>query len=212
MATIENWLELLKLRNDALDGINYNSQQEKYVLILASRITELCLDAVILLSKSRVSSVPIVLRTALESYADLCGCVKDSSYPEKMTKSMFWQLHELCKGIDAEKADYYKSIGKYHPVNKRFSQAGLSSIFNGYYKALSFHSHGNLSALMDMHSEEHAAVLGTTSNDDMITEYFNHAVNLFALVLKDTFNHFDLEPVGVEKVQSILNEINGQLE
>ena len=209
MATVNDWVTLLKLRNDTLNGINYEDQQQKYVLLLATRITELCLDVVTLLNNNSAASAPIILRTALESYADLVGCIQRTEYPEIMTKSFYWQLHEVLKYQDREKSDYYKERGQYFPVNKRFSSSGLNELFNGYYKALSLHSHGNLSALVEFNTNDEGSILNTVNNDVKLLNYFDQTVHLFALVLKSVFDFFHLNPEGSKYIQEILDEING---
>lgn len=208
MSTVENWVSLLKLRESEFDGLEYSTLQEKYVLLLATRISELCLDAVLLLNQNRISSAPIILRTALESYADLCSCIVDSTHCEEMTKSLYWQLHEVSNGVDKKRSEYYKSIGKFLPVSKRFSKAGLSGLFNGYYKALSLHSHGNLSSLIEFHSEDNNAYLGTISEDGKTIQFFEQATNLLALCLRDTWKFFSVSEQGVLQAQRIIDEIN----
>ncbi|CAH7402554.1 conserved hypothetical protein [Vibrio chagasii] len=210
MTNVEMWTELQKLREDRLNGISYCNSQQKYVLFLASRITELCLDVAVLLESGRIASAPIIIRTALESYADLASCIKDATYPEKITKSLYWQLFEISKGTDSKKVEYYKTKGKYLPVNKRFNAAGLGEIFNGYYKVLSLHSHGNLSSLIEFHSEDSAVILGTVSDDQRVVVYFEHVVNLYALVLKDTFTYFGLDQDSIKKVESVLEQLNSK--
>ena len=208
MNTVENWVSLLKLRESEFDGLEYSTIQEKYVLLLATRISELCLDAVLLLNQNRISSVPVILRTALESYADLKLIIEDSSYYEEMRKLLYWQLHEVSKGIDAEKSEHYKSIGKYLSVNRRFSKAGLSDLFNGYYKALSLHCHGNLSALIEFHSEDNNVYLGTVAEDGKSVVFFDQATNLLALCLRDTWKFFKKSDHAIQHAQKIIDQIN----
>lgn len=208
MSTIESWVTLLKLRESEFDGLEYSTLQQKYVLLIATRISELCLDAVLLLNQNRISSSPVILRTALESYADLSSCIKDPEHCHEMTKSFYWQLHEVSKGGDSESSDHYKSIGKYLPVNKRFSKAGLSDLFNGYYKVLSLHSHGNLSSLIEFHSEDNNAYLGTIAEDEKTILLFEQATNLMALCLRDTWEFFKISEHGIQQAQRIIDQIN----
>jgi hypothetical protein len=208
MSTVENWVSLLKLKESEFDGLEYSTLQEKYIFLLAARISELCLDAVLLLNQKRISSVPVILRTAMESYADLSSCIEDSNYCEEMTKSLYWQLHEVSKGVDTERSEYYKSIGKFLPVSKRFSKAGLSELFNGYYKVLSLHSHGNLLPLIEFHSEDSNVYLGTIAVDDKTILFFEHATNLLALCLSDTWRFFKVSEHGIQQAQRIISQIN----
>ncbi|CAK2117740.1 DUF5677 domain-containing protein [Vibrio crassostreae] len=208
MDIIDNWVTLLKLRESEFDGIEYSTLQEKYILLLATRVSELCLDTVLLLNQKRISSAPIILRTALESYADLLSCIKDPTHYKEMTESLYWQLHEVSKNYDLEKSNHYKSLGKYSPVNKRFKKAELSELFNGYYKALSLHSHGNLSALIEFHSTDNETYMGTMADDEKIIMYFEQATNLLALSLKDTLSFFDKSKHAIDYAQKTMEQIN----
>ena len=82
--TVDDWIGLLKFRDEKFKSLSHSNLQEKYILALSIRVTELCLDAVILLNNHRMTSVPIVLRSALESYADLQCCIKDTNHPDAM--------------------------------------------------------------------------------------------------------------------------------
>ncbi|MDP2560878.1 DUF5677 domain-containing protein [Psychrobium sp. 1_MG-2023] len=208
MASVEDWVGLLKIREDKLPKIKYETVQQKYVLFLASRVSELCLDAVILLNNQRVSGVPVILRTALESYADFLACIKESEHTKEMTDSLYWQLHELHKETDKEKSNYYKNKGEYSSVKKRFNKAGLQDLFNGYYKALSLHSHGNLSALIEFHSKDNSVYLGSLSDDEKLLMFFDQAINFLALILKDTFEFFKLPKSDLLEPQRVLDSIN----
>ena len=208
MSTVEDWVSLLKLRKSELDGLEYSTLQEKYILLLATRISELCLDAVLLLNQNRTSSVPVILRTALESYADLSSCIKDPDHCDEMTKLLYWQLHEVVKGVDKKRSEHYKSIGKFLSVNKRFSKAGLSELFNGYYKALSLHCHGNLSSLIEFHSKDNNAYLGTIADADKTILFFDQATSLLALCLRDTWQFFKVSENGIKQAQRIIDKIN----
>lgn len=208
MSTVDNWVSLLKLRESEFDGLEYSTLQEKYILLLATRISELCLDAVLLLNQNRISSAPVILRTALESYADMISCIEDSTHCEEMTQSLYWQLHEISKGVDKERSEYYKSIGKFLSVKKRFTNAGLSDLFNGYYKELSLHSHGNLSSLIEFYSKDNNAYFGTIAEDEKTILFFEQAVNLLALCLRDTWKFFNVSEQGIQHAQGIIDQIN----
>ncbi|QFI37933.1 hypothetical protein FR932_08755 [Moritella marina ATCC 15381] len=66
------------------------------------RVSELCQDALLLLENDRVASVPILLRSALESYVDLMCLINNADYVEEMNKS--FDFHK--KKFKGEKVNF----------------------------------------------------------------------------------------------------------
>lgn len=94
----KTWKELVHIKDTALKSLSYNNQQQKFALLLVVRVTELCEDVMNLIEINRFASVPIILRSALESYIDLklvtnsgnhCSVMRDSfnNYFSKKTGS-----------------------------------------------------------------------------------------------------------------------------
>ncbi|WP_392340401.1 DUF5677 domain-containing protein [Moritella marina] len=70
--------------------------------LLMTRVSELCQDALLLLDNDRVASVPILLRSALESYVDLICLINNADYVEEMNKS--FDFHK--KKFKGEKVNF----------------------------------------------------------------------------------------------------------
>ncbi|MEZ9233982.1 DUF5677 domain-containing protein [Shewanella sp. 10N.286.52.A9] len=208
--TVDDWVGLLKFRNEKFKSIKHNNLQEKYILALSIRVSELCLDAVILLNNRRISSVPVILRSALESYVDLQCCIRDVNHPSFMTKAQHWRLYELHKHINSGAAEEYKKLGKKLSVWERFKKAELVELYNAYYSYLSMHSHGNVGALAE-NSDGEKVILGSAYDDEKSLQYFDQAINLVALSIKDVlvFYHFDSD--SIEYPAKIIDKINKKL-
>lgn len=208
--TVDDWIGLLKFRDEKFKSLSHSNLQEKYILALSIRVTELCLDAVILLNNHRMTSVPIVLRSALESYADLQCCIKDTNHPDAMTKAQYWRLYELHKHVKSDTAEEHKKRGKKLSVWERFNKSELVELYNGYYSVLSMYSHGNVGALVE-NSVGEQVLLGSAFNDEKSLQYFEQAINLVALSIKDTLVFYNFDFASVEYPTKIIDKINKAL-
>ena len=208
--SVDDWVGLLKFRDEKFKSLSHSNLQEKYILALSIRVTELCLDAVILLNNRRMSSVPIVLRSALESYADLQCCIRDVKHPDAMTKAQYWRLYELHKHVKSDTAEEYKKRGKKLSVWERFKKSELVELYNGYYSVLSMYSHGNVGALVES-SDGEQVLLGSTYDDEKSLQYFDQAINLVALSIKDTLVFYNFDSASLEYPTKIIDKINKAL-
>ncbi len=82
-----HWKELEIIRLKAFSKIHHKSLEEKYVVVLMTRVTELCQDAFELIELKRNASIPIILRSAVESYIDLRCVLKDKKHIYEMNNS-----------------------------------------------------------------------------------------------------------------------------
>jgi len=138
------WNELDKLRYSALSQVTHETLSEKYVLLLATRVTELCQDAYNLASSGRVASAPIILRSALESYIDLVCVTKDEAHIDEMNRS-FEKFKDEQEG--RENKIRLKTIWR------KFKIAGEKDAYNGLYAHLCRSSHGNIDSLVRDHAD-----------------------------------------------------------
>jgi len=205
--TVDDWVGLLKFRDEKFMSLSHSNLQEKYILALSLRVSELCLDAVILLNNRRMTSVPVVLRSALESYADLQCCIIDASHPDAMTKAQYWRLYELHKHINSDTAEEHKKLGKKLSVWDRFKKSELVELYNGYYSALSMHSHGNVGALVENAVGEQI-LLGSAYDDEKSLQYFDQAINLVALSIRDALVFYRFDSSSLDYPNNIIDKIN----
>ncbi|HDM8130192.1 TPA: hypothetical protein P0E14_005048 [Vibrio harveyi] len=208
---VDDWVGLLQFRDEKFALLVHDNLQEKYIIALAIRVTELCLDAVVLLINHRISSVPIVLRSALETFADLQCCIKDKSHPEAMTKAQYQRLYDLQKHIESDKAEEYKKLGKKLSVWDRFKKADLVELYNGYYSILSMYAHGNVGALIESNSKDSQILLGSAYDDEKLLQFFEQAINLAALSIRDGLEFFGVDKATLEYPQKILDKLNKAL-
>ena len=208
---VDDWVGLLQFRDEKFASLVHDNLQEKYIIALAIRVTELCLDAVVLLKNHRISSVPIVLRSALETFADLQCCIKDKSHPEAMTKAQYQRLYELQKHIESDKAEEYKKLGKKLSVWDRFKKADLVELYNGYYSILSMYAHGNVGALIESNSKGSQVLLGSAYDDEKLLQFFEQAINLAALSIRDSLEFLGVDKATLEYPQKIIDKLNKAL-
>jgi hypothetical protein len=208
--TIKNdWVELLKIREKALSTIVHQTLEEKYVLLLSVRATELCIDAISLLEKDRIAGVPIILRSAIETYINLINVTQDSSHIDTMQLSFNHEMGKFLKTINPTEATQYKIKGKKGPfISELFKNAGESKAYEMQYAYLCWHSHANIGALVPSHSIDGKILLGTTQDPDFIKLNTLMIVTLFALTLKETLNQFKPDPEVIQSIEAIIQRID----
>lgn len=208
---VDDWVGLLKFRDEKFKPLSHSNLQEKYILALGVRVTELCLDAVTLLNNCRTSAVPVVLRSALESYVDLKCCVNDISHPEAMTKAQYWRFYEFYKNVGSASAEVYKKRGKKLSVWERFKKSELVELYNGYYSVLSMHSHGNVGALVESGSKNEMVSLGSVYDAEKSLQYFDQALVLVALAIEDVLVFYNFDSESINYPRKIIDKINKAL-
>jgi hypothetical protein len=169
------WDDLNTIRLEAFSKIFHENKQEKYVALLMTRVSELCQDSLLLLKENRIASAPIVLRSALESYADLMCVINEISYIDEMNKS--FDFHKI--KIKGEKVNFRELMS----ISKKFELAGEVDIYNGFYAHLCRNSHGNLEMLINFHSVGELISIGHKPNIDEIKRLENQSIALAATAL-----------------------------
>jgi phage host-nuclease inhibitor protein Gam len=188
---IEQYRQLVK---DALGSsqsdlayIRFKKEDPQHlaVAVIYATIIESGVECALLFQRSVATSGPAVLRSILESYADLCATIKDGTYVERMIVTF---LHEkrrlltdmlqspgnpfhadLARSIDVRKElDVLNSdIKAYAERNKhRLSQrarlecAELPELIGSVYWQLCLESHNNISSLEARHIVENGEDFG----------------------------------------------------
>ncbi|MGI2221577.1 hypothetical protein, partial [Shewanella oncorhynchi] len=135
---------------------------------------------------------------------------KDTNHPDAMTKAQYWRLYELHKHVKSDTAEEHKKRGKKLSVWERFNKSKLVELYNGYYSVLSMYSHGNVGALVE-NSVGEQVLLGSAFNDEKSLQYFDQAINLVALSIKDTLVFYNFDFASVEYPTKIIDKINKAL-
>jgi hypothetical protein len=127
-----------------------------------------------------VTCVGGMVRSSLESYADLCALIKDENYVLRMTATFFSERRRLARNMRASQGSnpHHETLAKTIDANKeftemtarlsemrdmgirplrndeRFAAAGLQHIYESLYFSLSLDAHNNITALQDRHFGE----------------------------------------------------------
>jgi hypothetical protein len=170
-----------------------NAQQLATAVIYAT-ILELADDCSVLLHQARSTAVHGILRSLLESYADLCAVIADERYIERMAATLVDQklkllgnmrrtpdnpFHaDLAEQINVEadiqpftaELSAYRERG-YAPLGQyqRFEAAGKQDLYESFYWQLCLHGHNNIAILEQRHirrlDEHRFAVVAFEPND-----------------------------------------------
>jgi hypothetical protein len=172
----DSWKKLNHLRVKALSSVTHETQQQKYALLLAVRITELCQDSCELIKNNRLSSVPIIMRSALESYIDLKCIINDASHIKQMNESF----------------DNFKNkITTKGKISQKFKSAGEEETYTGLYRYLCRSAHGNIESLVRDHTIDGTISIGQNPPPQLARQYINQTIALAATAMIEALSSVD---------------------
>lgn len=184
---------------------NKKYQQHLYLVSLYGRIIELSHSCSILMKEKVISGVPVLLRTVLEAFADFKCLSEDDKYVNFMSAS---HIKEWLRVLEEAKKNTNPYLGKiakessleemyehhktemeelrkngYNSLNhyERFDKAGMEQEYRSMYNSLCSHSHNNIRALYDRHTQ-------ITGNDFTVVFYKepeDHDIDVYAITLCD---------------------------
>ena len=196
------WNDFEKLRFETFSTIQMETIQQKYILLLATRVTELCRDTIELIVRKRIYSVPIILRSAVESYIDMKCIIKSESYITEMNRS--FQFYMSKKEGKRDKVDLMSVWGK-------FKLAGETKTYEGLYADLCLVTHGSIGIAASDHASGANISIGRNPNQEHTHIYINHIFLLAAKCLIECLSFFGFSKEQLASFSDIKeNALNGQ--
>ncbi|EPP5373310.1 DUF5677 domain-containing protein [Vibrio cholerae] len=191
----DKWDKLRAIQIKVYQQVIHEDIQQKYVLLLATRVVELSQDAYFLCCVNRVASVPVLMRSALESYVDL-QCVKnDEGYIQEMNRSVQYYMDELRGGRNVKNTSVWG----------RFKRAGEGHRYR-FYSSLCRSTHGNLESLIRDHTIDGIVSLGHEHCADDIRLYQNQIVEISVSALISAFSFVGFKGPLLNELQIIHSE------
>jgi len=148
-----------------------NIKQHLYLILLYCRIVELIHSCNILMKERIIAGVPILLRTVLETFADLKNLSNDQNYVNSMDASNLHEWLRIFKEAVSGDNEYLESISKMENLKQtcaeyktelkildekgfvplkhfdRFEKAGMSDEYRSVYNSVCCDSHSNTRSL-----------------------------------------------------------------
>lgn len=191
---MDKWLSIRNLQFEAFSEIEHYDLQQKYALLLATRVTELCSDAYELCTKGRVASIPIIMRSALESYIDLICTTLSSDHVEEMNKS--FEINKAKVAGEKVKSDSLK-------IWQKFKLAGEENLYSGFYAYLCRSAHGNLENLVRDHTVDDAISLGHRPDSSIVSLYKNQIIGIATTALVEALEFVKFEGTQLKQLKVI---------
>lgn len=162
---------------------NKEYQQHLYLVSLYCRIIELTHSCTILMKEKIISGVPIILRTVLETFADLKNLSDDEKYVNFMKAGYLKEW--LRKKVYAEHETELQKLKKkrYAPLNhyERLEKAGMVNEYRSVYNFLCSHSHSNIRSLYYRYTN----ITGDNFTVICYKEPKQHNIDLYSTTLRD---------------------------
>ena len=159
---------------------NKEHPQQLAIVCVYSTIIEQAHGEKVLIEKGQVTSMPVLLRSIMESYADLLALIADPTYVDRMLATFVKEKKRLLKSVQRspaspylsplgvqmdipqalaaldEELEQFRKKGK-QPLSAsdRFDAAKLTQEYQTMYWQLCLEGHNNVSALEERHIEKH---------------------------------------------------------
>jgi hypothetical protein len=175
--------------------------QHLAAICLYATIFQSVSDCFRLVEEPATVAVPIIMRSMLESYADLCAVIQDRDYPKKMLATFHQEqrkhLEDMLKfpgnpfhadvathidpgvklkEVQVESDKFRKE--KHFPLSvfERFKLAGLSDLYRTVYWQLCLDAHNNIAALEQRHVRRET---GSDFEVDIFAENSSHSLGMY---------------------------------
>ena len=204
-----SWDQFLTVRDASLSKLTHRNLQEKYCLLLLVRIMELCQDAQELLELGRVASIPVILRSAIESYVDLQLMIASEEHIEFMNSSLNERMSRIFKDVDEEKYEEFRDKISVpdtwrKKIKHKFYDAGKKGLYQGLYAHLCRHAHGNLEALLQDHTRDNKIALGHTP-EPAVSQFYARQILVMAVAsLRDVLVLFGAQAEDLQVLDALL--------
>ena len=207
---IECWDDVQEIEDSSLSGVSANTNHEKLVLLLLVRVIVLSQDCFTLLKSNRGSAVPIIQRSAIESFLDMKCMIKDKDYEGVMNNSYNNYMAGLSAALgDGEEQKYRKRIvkGKSINIEGKFRKADELPLYKKFYLHLCRHAHGNLERLVIDHTINGNIVVNLEPEEERLLLMLNQVISLKAEAFKEYLSFSKCREQSFQRVKIVLEKL-----
>ncbi|EMC4027106.1 hypothetical protein VDT04_003417 [Vibrio cholerae] len=184
------WCDFVDFRTEFTQDLHFRDQHSKFVLAYWARVNSLCSEIMVLIKNGCYTSIPIIMRSSLESLVDLRCLIIDSSYIEQVfaaeSKSEYKHMKQYSdsnpyylgsSSIRKESLDKLKPVKRSLDIADKFKKAGCEELYSTVYNQLCRHAHGNITALASKNFENGTIVLTSSIKDSELLFILSSTVN-----------------------------------
>lgn len=204
------WSEIEALKEDAFSSICHESVQEKYVALLLVRITDICGDCMAIIAANKSFSVPILLRSALESYIDLMCLISDPGHIEQMNSSFNGWMAKKFKDSDPLRSKIFnkKVTRKDMKIWEKFEMVHEEATYKGFYSHLCRNSHGNIEILVSEHAVNGMITVSGNPDLEKIKLLKNQTIGIVSKAMKEGLSFLKADQGMIDRFGEI-SELSG---
>ena len=207
---LDLWENVQRIEDESLSEIVYEVDRVKYVLVLLVRIVELSRDCFILLNEHRIASVPIIQRSALETFLDMKCMIKDEAYEVVMQNEYNNYMAGLSATLeDGEEKKYLERVKETKKINiqGKFRKADELPLYKNFYKSLTRHAHGNLDRVVVDHTKNGNIIFNLEPSPERFLLTLNQVIALKAEALKECLSFLENKDEYVSELSTIINKL-----
>ncbi|EIZ1340461.1 hypothetical protein WB861_004586 [Vibrio parahaemolyticus] len=206
------WCDFVDFRTEFTQDLHFRDQHSKFVLAYWARVNSLCSEIMVLIKNGCYTSIPIIMRSYLESLVDLRCLIIDSSYIEQVfaaeSESEYKHMKQYSDSnpyylgsspVSAESLDILKPVKRSLGIADKFKKAGCEELYSTVYNQLCRHTHGNITALASKNFENETIVLSSRIKDSELLFILSSTVNAAVLSTHDLLEFYDLDDVNLKR-------------
>ena len=155
--------------------------------------------------------MPIIQRSAVETFLDMKCMIKDKDYEQNMQNEYNYYMAGLSATLnDGEEEKYLKRIkeAKKIKIQGKFKKAGETPLYKNFYIPLSRHAHGNLDRVVVDHTKNGNIIFNLEPTEERLLLTLNQVVSLKAEALKECLSFIENRKKFVKELSMLLNELN----
>jgi hypothetical protein len=195
----KNWIDTFNdyvfLREKNIDQLTFSNEDEKYTLAFHSRISSISNEIIFLLNHEKYAGVQILMRSVMETFADLRCLVSHSDYLNVIDQDIIKAEKQKLVNYEAnnpyqtkyseaeaqEKLEHLKSKENKKYIwsfEKKFRKAEMEPAYRTIYANLCEHTHGNPLILGSTVFDDDKIVYNKKPNDKTLEYILSSSVNV----------------------------------
>lgn len=203
--------------------IKYKNEVEQYVLLHFFRITAISDEILILAKNEKYTSTEILMRSVLESCADLICLINDSNHLDAIKQDQREQEKKYYENFSTTNP-YYCNLTKltaekklkevmkgydkklYLSIESKFKKARIEDLYRTLYNRLCRFTHGNISALAEKNFHKGKIVQSKQASElELLFNLFS-TVNMVIVCTINLLEYFLCADQEIELFKALLEE------
>ncbi len=215
--------EYILMRDKVLKGVTYKNEQDKFILTFHARMNSISNEILFLIKNNRNNSCEILLRSVLETFADLRCLIDDPSYIKVIYQDQrkgdinyyryyssenpyYGELTQAEADEKFKKLEIKKDKDSILSIENKFEKAKMDDAYRTIYAALCDHTHGNWSALARRNFKNGNVIYQKKLTKQELNFILSATINLAIASTVELLTYFDFNNKDIIPFKRLLDK------